>query len=163
MYTTVPVLKLAYLLISILMTLYTFLWCMGIRPSTSDISSLFIYFLLFWLLQLWLTAKVRETLELKKLSTFSLLAFFLFRGMHFSCLVKLLSSWSLYLQHPFVTFRISSFTIRHKSDESQCTQLITCLRSVWSVVFSEPQRTRPSAITTYANIPRWYRFFRFFA
>ena len=43
-YTTVPVLKLAYLLISILVTLYTFLWCMGIRPSTSDISSLFIYF-----------------------------------------------------------------------------------------------------------------------
>ena len=88
------------------MTLYTFLWCMGIRPSTSDISSLFIYFLLFWLLQLWLTAKVRETLELKKPSTFSLLAFFLFRGMHFSWLVKLLSSWSLYLPHQFVTLRI---------------------------------------------------------
>ena len=109
MYTTVPlnsILKLAFLLISILMTLYTFLWCMGIRPSTSDISSLFIYFLLFWLLQLWLTAKVRETLELKKLSTFSLLAFFLFRVMHFSGLVKLLSSWSLYLSHQFVTLRI---------------------------------------------------------
>ena len=106
MYTTVPVLKLAYLLISILMTLYTFLWCMGIRPSTSDISSLFIYFLLFWFLQLWLTAKVRETLELKKFSTFSLLVFFLFREMHFSCLVKLLSSWSLYLPHQFVTLRI---------------------------------------------------------
>ena len=123
----------------------------------------YLFIFLFWFLQLWLTAKVCEIVELKKFSTFSLLAFFLFRGMHFSCLVKLLSSWSLYLQHPFVTFRISSFTIRHKSDESQCTQLITCLRSVWSVVFSEPQRTRPSAITTYANIPRWYRFFRFFA
>ena len=48
MYTTVPVLKLAYLLISILMTLYTFLWCMGIRPSTSDISSLFIYLFIFF-------------------------------------------------------------------------------------------------------------------
>ena len=30
------------------MILYTFLWCMRIRPSTSDISSLFIYFLI-WL------------------------------------------------------------------------------------------------------------------
>ena len=59
-------------------------------------------------------------------------------------------------------FKFSSFTIRHKSDESRWTQLITSLRSVWSVVFNEPQRTRPSAITTYANIPRWYRFFRFF-
>ena len=106
MYTTVPVLKLAYLLISILMTLYTFLWCMGIRPSTSDISSLFIYFLLFWFLQLWLTGIVGETLELKKFSTFSLLAFFLFRVMHISWLVKLLSSWSLYLSHQFVTLRI---------------------------------------------------------
>ena len=163
MYTTVPVLKLVYLLISILVTLYTFLWCMGIRPSTSDISSLFIYFLLFWFLQLWRTVKVREILELKKFSTFSLLAFFLFRGMHFSCLMKLLSSWSLYLPHQVLHFEFSSFTIRHKSDESQWTQLITCLRSVWSVVFNEPKRTRPSAITTYANIRRWYRFFRFFA
>ena len=106
MYPTVPVLKLAYLLISILMTLYTFLWCMGIRPSTNDSSSLFICFLLFWFLQLWLTGIVGETLELKKFSTFSLLAFFLFRGMHFSWLVKLLSSWSLYLPHQFVTLRI---------------------------------------------------------
>ena len=119
-------------------------------------------FFLFWFLQLWRTAKVREILELKKFSTFSLLEFFLFRGMHFSCLVKLLSSWSLYLPHQFITLRISSFTIRHKSDESQWTQLITSLRSVWSVVFNEPKRTRPSAITTYANIRRWYRFFRFF-
>ena len=54
------------------------------------------------------------------------------------------------------------FTVIHKSNESQCTQLITCLRSVWSVVFNKPQRTKPSAITTYANIPRWYRFFRLF-
>ena len=103
MYTTVPVLKLAYLLISILMTLYTFLWCMGIRPSTSDSSSLFICFLLFWFLQLWLTGIVGEILELKKFSSFSLLAFFLFRGMHFSWLVKLLSSWNLYLPHQFIT------------------------------------------------------------
>ena len=43
---------------------------------------------------------------LKKFSTFSLLAFFLFRGMHFSCLVKLLSSWSLYLPNQFITLRI---------------------------------------------------------
>ena len=119
------------------------------------------YFLIFFL-QLWLTGIVGEILELKKFSTFSLLAFFLFREMHFSCLVKLLSSWSLYLPHQVLHFEFSSFTIRHKSDESQWTQLITCLRSVWSVVFNEPQRTRPSAITTYANIPRWYRFFRFF-
>ena len=77
----------------------------SIRLSTSDISALCIYFLLFWFLQLWLTAKVRETLE------FSLLAFFLFCGMHFSWLVKLLSSWSLYLPHQFVTLRI--FFIHH--------------------------------------------------
>ena len=54
------------------------------------------------------------------------------------------------------------FTVIHKSNESQCTQLITSLRSVRIVVFNEPQRARPSAITTYANIPRWYRFFQFF-
>ena len=36
------------------------------------------------------------------------------------------------------------------------------LRSVRSVVLNEPQQTRPSAITTYANIPRWYRFLQFF-
>ena len=154
MYTTVPVLKLAYLLISILMTLYTFLWCMGIRPSTSDISMLFIYFLLFWFLQLWRTVKVREILELKKFSTFSLLAFFLFRGMHFSWLVKLLSSWSLYLPHQVLHFEFSSFTIRYKLDESQFTQLITSLRSVWSVVFNTPRQMMPSAITKYANILR---------
>ena len=123
MYTTVPVLKLAYLLISILMTLYTFLWCMGIRPSTSDISSLFIYFLLFWFLQLWLTGIVGETLELKKFSTFSLLAFFLFCGMHFSWLVKLLSSWSLYLPHQFVTLRIF-FIHRYTQIEREPMQAI---------------------------------------
>ena len=69
MYTTVPlnsILKLAFLLISILMTLYTFLWCMGIRPSTSDISSLFIYFLLFWFLQLWLYRNSRWNSRVKK-------------------------------------------------------------------------------------------------
>ena len=111
------------------------------------------YFLIFFL-QLWLTGIVGEILELKKFSTFSLLAFFLFRGMHFSCLVKLLSSWSLYLPHQFVTFRIFFFHIRHKSDESQCTQLITSLRSVWSVVFNTPRQMMPSSITKYANILR---------
>ena len=54
------------------------------------------------------------------------------------------------------------FTVIHKSNESQCTQLITSLRSVRIVVFNEPQRARPSAITTYANIRRWYHFFQFF-
>ena len=54
------------------------------------------------------------------------------------------------------------FTVIHKSNESQCTQLITSLRSVRIVVFDEPQRARPSAITTYANIRRWYHFFQFF-
>ena len=54
------------------------------------------------------------------------------------------------------------FTVIHKSNESQCTQLITSLRSVRIVVFNEPQRARPSAITTYANIRRWYHFFLFF-
>ena len=54
------------------------------------------------------------------------------------------------------------FTVIHKSNESQRTQLITSLRSVRIVVFNEPQRARPSAITTYANIRRWYRFFQFF-
>ena len=46
------------------------------------------------------------------------------------------------------------FTVIHKPNESQGTQLITCLRSVRSVVFNKPKRTRPSAIATYANIPR---------
>ena len=54
------------------------------------------------------------------------------------------------------------FTVIHKSNESQCTQLITSLRSVRIVLFNEPQRARPSAITTYANIRRWYHFFQFF-
>ena len=54
------------------------------------------------------------------------------------------------------------FTVIHKSNESQCTQLITSLRSVRIVVLNEPQRARPSAITTYANIRRWYHFFQFF-
>ena len=101
MYTTVPVLKLAYLLIGILMTLF--------RDSWS-----------------------------------------------FCCPGVCICHTSL------LRCEFSSFTIRKKSDESWCTQLITSLRSVWSVVFNEPQRTRPSAITTYANIPRWYRFLRFF-
>ena len=54
------------------------------------------------------------------------------------------------------------FTVIHKPNESQGTQLITSLRSVRSVEFNKPQRTRPSAITTYANISHCYRFFQFF-
>ena len=145
------------------MTLYTFLWCMGIRPSTSDISSLFIYFLLFWFLQLWLTGIVGETLELKKV-------FYLF----FVGVLSIPRNAFFVTREAFVVLEFVFatpvcyaanfllFTVRHKSDESQCTQLITSLTSVRSVVFNKPQRTRPSAITTYANIPRWYRFSRFF-
>ena len=145
------------------MTLYTFLWCMGIRPSTSDISSLFIYFLLFWFLQLWLTGIVGEILELKKFSTFSFLAFFLFPRNAFFVTREAF----VVLEFAFATpvcylTNFLLFTVIHKSNESQRTQLITSLRSVRIVVFNEPQRARPSAITTYANIRRWYRFFQFF-
>ena len=69
MYTTVPlnsILKLAFLLIISLMTLYTFLCCMGIRPSTSDISSLFIYFIYFDFYNYGFTGIIGEILELKK-------------------------------------------------------------------------------------------------
>ena len=129
MYTTVPVLKLAYLLISILMTLYTFLWCMGIRPSTSDISSLFIYFLLFWFLQLWLYRNSRWNSRVKKV-------FYLF----FVSVLSIPRNAFFVTREDFVVLEFifatpvcyvtnfPLFTFIHKSNESQCTQLITSFR-----------------------------------
>ena len=131
------------------MTLYTFLWC--------DISSLFIYFLLFWFLQLWLTGIVGEILELKKV-------FYLFSVSVLSIPTRVAF---VVLEFVFATpvcyvTNFLLFTVIHKPNESQGTQLITSLRSVRSVEFNKPQRTRPFAITTYANISHCYRFFQFF-
>ena len=92
----------------------------------------------------------------------SFLPFLCWRSFYFAkCIFR--ASWSFcrpgvcICNTSLLRFEFFSFTIRHKSDESQCKQLITS-----SVLFNEPQRTRPSVITTYANIPRWYRFFLFF-
>ena len=139
MYTTVPVLKLAYLLISILMTLYTFLWCMGIRPSTSDSSSLFICFLLFWFLQLYMAYRnSRWNSRLKK----SFLPFLCWRSSYSAeCIFR--DSWSfcrpgVYICHTsLLRCEFSLFTVIHKSNESQCTQLITSLRSVRIVLCND--------------------------
>ena len=161
MYTTVPVLKLAYLLISILMTLYTFLWCMGIRPSTSDISSFFFYFVLIFTTMAYRNSRwnsrVKKVFYLFFVGVLSIPrnAFFVTREAF------------VVLEFAFATpvcyvMNFLLFTVIHKSNESQCTQLITSLRSVRIVLFNEPQRARPSAITTYANIRRWYHFFQFF-
>ena len=145
------------------MTLYTFLCCLGIRPSTSDISSLFIYFLLFWFLQLWLYRNSRWNSRVKKVfylffvSVLSIPRNAFFVPREAFVVLEFVFATPVYYVANFLLF-----TVIHKSNESQCTQLITCLRSVRSVVFNKPQRTRPSAITTYANIPRWYRFFRLF-
>ena len=145
------------------MTLYTFLCYMGIRPSTSDISSLFIYFLLFWFLHLWLYRNSRWNSRVKKVfylffvSVLSIPRNAFFVPREAFVVLEFVFSTPVYYVANFLLF-----TVIHKSNESQCTQLITCLRSVRSVVFNKPQRTKPSAITTYANIPRWYRFFRLF-
>ena len=136
---------------------------MGIRPSTSDISSLFIFFLLFWFLQLWLTGLVGEILELKKV-------FYLFfvsvlsipRNAFFVTRVAFVVLEFVFATPVCYVTNFLLFTVIHKPNESQGTQLITSLRSVRSVEFNKPQRTRPSAITTYANISHCYRFFQFF-
>ena len=120
---------------------------MGIRPSTSDISSLFIFFLLFWFLQLWLTGLVGEILELKKV-------FYLFfvsvlsipRNAFFVTRVAFVVLEFVFATPVCYVTNFLLFTVIHKPNESQGTQLITSLRSARSVEFYKPQRTRPSAL-----------------
>ena len=161
MYTTVPVLKLAYLLISILVTLYTFLWCMGIRPSTSDISSFFFNFVLIFTTMAYRNSRwnsrVKKVFYLFFVSVLSIPRNAFFVPREAFVVLEFVFAKPVYYVANFLLF-----TVIHKSNESQCTQLITSLRSVRIVLFNEPQRARPSAITTYANIRRWYHFFQFF-
>ena len=144
------------------MTLYTFLWCMGIRPSTSDISWFFLFsFVLIFTTMAYRNSRwnsrVKKVFYLFFVSVLSISrnAFFV------TCEAFVVLEFAFATPVCYVT-NFLLFTVIHKSNESQCTQLITSLRSVRIVVFNEPQRARPSAITTYANIPRWYRFFQFF-
>ena len=145
------------------MTLYTFLWCMGIRPSTSDISWFFFLFSFVLIFTTMAYRNSRWNSRVKKV-------FYLF----FVGVLSIPRNAFFVTREAFVVLEFAFatpvcyvanfllFTVIHKSNESQCTQLITSLRSVRIVLFNEPQRARPSAITTYANIRRWYHFFQFF-
>ena len=143
------------------MTLYTFLWCMGIRPSTSDISSFFFYFVLIFTTMAYRNSRwnsrVKKVFYLFFVSVLSIPQNAFFVPREAFVVLEFVFATPVYYVANFLLF-----TVIHKSNESQCTQLITSLRSVRIVLFNEPQRARPSAITTYANIRRWYHFFQFF-